>query len=245
MGEIERDELLKLKRKVFKAKLLGLPLPLSEEEKEAIKEWEISEKVKEDEILKRKKEEIAKSLSSLMDNHLPLRIGAQDWVEDIIRKEEQERFEYIEKNLEFIEQKILNRTPTPPLITIRPFGYYPLNVSLDIIIHVHNKMLETDTCSVYSTFKVDGALLYLVTDSLYYHITLLFYNDDKANLFYQNRWLSRFKCHPSNYAPITTINFDKKEVDTPSSYLSCILESIFHISPYQVIETTFKRINIK
>lgn len=59
MDEIGRDELLKLKRKVLKAKLLGLPLPLSEEEKEAIKKWEISEKVKEDENNRKESEAIS------------------------------------------------------------------------------------------------------------------------------------------------------------------------------------------
>lgn len=44
MDEIGRDELLKLKRKALKAKLLGLPSPLSEEEKEAIDKWENSKK---------------------------------------------------------------------------------------------------------------------------------------------------------------------------------------------------------
>lgn len=44
MDEIGRDELLKLKRKALKAKLLGLPSPLSEEEKEAIDKWESSKK---------------------------------------------------------------------------------------------------------------------------------------------------------------------------------------------------------
>lgn len=58
MDEIGRDELLKLKRKVLKAKLLGLPLPLSEEEKEAIKKWEILEKVKEDENNRKESEAI-------------------------------------------------------------------------------------------------------------------------------------------------------------------------------------------
>ncbi len=47
MDEIGRDELLKLKRKALKAKLLGLPSPLSEEEKEAIDKWENSKKARE------------------------------------------------------------------------------------------------------------------------------------------------------------------------------------------------------
>lgn len=51
MDEIGKDEILKLKREKLKARLLGLPESLSEEEKEAIKKWEISLKIKEDEKL--------------------------------------------------------------------------------------------------------------------------------------------------------------------------------------------------
>ncbi len=170
---------------------------------------------------------------------------SNDWVDDIIAKQEKERFEYIEKNYESIEQKILNRTPTPLSIKFHPLGYYPLYESLDIILYIHDKLLETRSVSVYSTFKVDGALLYLVTDSMFYHITLFFYEDDKANLFYKDRWLSKFECHPSNCASITTINFDKKDMGTARNYLSSVLERIFHISPFQHIEPTFKLVKIK
>lgn len=238
MDEIGKDEILKLKRKVLKAKLLGLPESLSEEEKEAIKKWKIKEDEKKCKELEARLLE-KKSLAPIPDDGV--------WLEDIIRKEEKERGEYIEKNHELIEQKVLNRTPTPFTRKISLLGYYPLNVSLDIIIYTHDKLLENSSnSSVYSTFKVDGALLYLVTDDLFYHITLLFYNVDKANIFYQDRWLSKFECHPRNYAPITTVDFDKKDdKNGVSYYLSRILEGIFHISPFEHIETTFKIANIK
>lgn len=201
-----------------------------------------------DELLKLRREELkARLLRSIEQDELKRSTYtvSNDWVDDIIAKEEKERFEYIQKNYEFIEQKILNRTPTPFSIKVGYLGYYPLYESLDIILYIHDKLLETRSDSVYSTFKVDGALLYLVTDSMFYHITLFFYEDDKANLFYKDRWLSKLECHPSNCAPIITINFDKKEMGTAGNYLSSVLERIFHISPFQHIETTFKLVKIK
>lgn len=205
-----------------------------------------------DELLKLRREELkARLLRSIEQEELKRSTYtvSDDWVYDIIAKEEKERSEYIEKNYEFIEQKILSRTPTPKSDCPIPkgrLGYYPLNESLDIILYIHDKLLETRSSdSVYSTFKVDGALLYLVTDSMFYHITLFFYEDDKANLFYKDRWLSKFECHPSNCASITTINFDKKEMGNARYYLSSVLEGIFHISPFQHIETTFKLVKIK
>lgn len=201
-----------------------------------------------DELLKIRREKLkARLLRSIEQEELKRSTYtvSNDWVYDIIAKEEKERSEYIEKNYEFIEQKILNRTPTPLSIKFPLLGYYPLYESLDIILYIHDKLLETHSDSVCSTFKVDGALLYLVTDSRAYHITLFFYEDDKANLFYKDRWLSKFECHPNNCAPITTINFEKKEMGTARNYLSSVLERIFHISPFQHIEPTFKLVKIK
>lgn len=205
-----------------------------------------------DELLKLRREELkARLLRSIEQEELKRSTYtvSNDWVGDIFAKEEKERFEYIEKNYEFIEQKILSRTPTPKSDCPIPkgrFGYYPLYESLDIILYIHDKLLETRSSdSVYSTFKVDGALLYLVTDDRSYHITLLFYNDDKAKLYYQDRRLSEFECHPRDCAPITTINFEKKEMGTAGHYLYSVLEGIFHISPFQHIEPTFKLVKIK
>lgn len=203
-----------------------------------------------DELLKLRREELkARLLRAIEQDELKRSTYtvSNDWVGDIFAKEEKERFEYIEKNYEFIEQKILSRTPTPKSDCLIPkcrFGYSPLYESLDIILYIHDKLLETRDASVYSQFEVDGALLYLVTDDRSYHITLLFYNDDKAKLFYQDRRLSEFECHPSNCASITTINFEKKE-KKPTSYLFSILDNIFHISPFQHIEPTFKLVKIK
>ena len=263
MDEIGKDEILKLKRKKLKSRLLGLQLSLSEEEQNILKECESEhptelktnsvssiekhhEEMKEhDEFLNKKREELKVRLLKLREESLAPIPDDGVWLEDIIRKEEKERIEYIEKNYEFIEQKILSRTPTPFSIKFHRLGYYPLYESLDIILYIHDKLLENHSESIYSKFKVDGALLYLVTDDSFYHITLFFYNDDKANLFYKDRWLSKFECHPSNCASITTINFDKKEMGNARYYLYSVLERIFHISPFQHIETTFKIGKIK
>lgn len=204
-----------------------------------------------DELLKLRREELkARLLRSIEQAELKRSTYtvSNDWVGDIIAKEEKERSEYIEKNYEFIEQKILSRTPTPKSDCPIPkgrLGYYPLCESLDIILYIHDKLLETRDASVYSQFEVDGALLYLVTDDRSYHITLLFYNDDKAKLYYQDRRLSEFECHPRDCASITTINFDKKEMGNARYYLSSVLESIFHISLFQHIEPTIKLVKIK
>ena len=72
-----------------------------------------------DEVLRLKREELkARLLRSIEQDELKRSTYtvSNDWVDDIIAKEEKERFEYIEKNYEFIEQKILNRTPTPSSI---------------------------------------------------------------------------------------------------------------------------------